>query len=350
MNDSSAFLGPLLRTRFASDSRIAPYQLTSALQNEYMIRKTELEREFASRLESEASATRYGRRALKEYMENVAHVGSDNSVREAARVASRQQNRSRYCLVTLYFSGGFVSTRQAIALDAIRCAIDRTQYDRRAVDQCLAAFVVTLDRVLNSAGHSAQFLRPNSERAFQRICSVWRRDVWSIFVDALSEIGPLGGPAWRSSNEVRQRDALDLIRDQEIREFRAIYADPPYTKDQYSRYYHVHETTHLYDFPGSVGRGRYRGDRFFSSFSSLLRVETAFRSLFDMAASHGVPVVLSYPPDGLLCQKGHDTARIAGEYFAEVRTVAFDARHSTMGASNGNRSNDKVEHVYVCRP
>lgn len=282
-------------------------------------------------------------------MESVPHVGSDSSMSEAAQDARQKADRSRYCLVTLYYSGGYVSTRQAISLDAIRCAIDRTIVEDYAVDQCLAALTVTLDRVLNSAGHSAQFLRPNSEFAFRRIRSVWRRDVWRLFVDALSEIAPLGSRNWRSNNEVVRSDALKLIRRRGTSEFRAIYADPPYTKDQYSRYYHVHETAHLYDFPSSSGRGRYRNDRFFSSFSSASRVETAFRSIFSEAASSSVPIVLSYPPDGLLCRKGLDTASIAREYFARVETFAFRATHSTMGASNGNRSNEKVEHVYVCR-
>ena len=350
MNDASAFLGPLLRTRFMTDSRVVPHRLATALQTEYKIRKAELDDEFANRLQAESKAVRSGRIALREYMEAVPHAGSDSAIGEAAQDASRQAGRSRYCLVTLYFSGGYVSTRQAIALDAIRCAIDRNLVAPCERDQCLAALTITLDRVLNSAGHSAQFLRPNSERAFRRIRSGWRRDVWSVFVDSLSELAPYGNPSWRSKNEFRQCDALELMRSREINMLRAIYADPPYTKDQYSRYYHVHETTHLYDFPASTGRGRYRDKRFHSSFSSSLRVEAAFKALFSEAASNDVPLVLSYPPDGLLCRTGIDTAAMASDYFSRVDTATFDATHSTMGASNGNSSSKKVENVYVCRP
>ena len=350
MNDASAFLGPLLRTRFSSDSRVAPHRLANALRPEFKIRRDQLEDEFADRLRSESKALKSGRLALNEYMESVAHVGNDDAMKTVSRLASRRTGRGKYCLMTIYFSGGYVSTRQAIALDALRCAIDRKLEESQEVDQTLAALTVTLDRVLNSPGHSAQFLRPNTETAFHRICAVWTRDVWTAFLNALSDLAPHGDPEWRFKNEYRQSDALDLVRDQSIQQLRAVYADPPYTKDQYSRYYHVYETLYLYDFPSSAGRGRYRDDRFSSSFSSLLDVEAAFRSLFSDTAARSVPVVLSYPPDGLLSRRGLDTADLVNEYFSEVHAMCFDTTHSTMGASKGRHSNRKVEHVYVCRP
>ena len=160
----------------------------------------------------------------------------------------------------------------------------------------------------------------------------------------------LGMWGWRSKNEFVQSDALDLIRDLSSPQLRAIYADPPYTKDQYSRYYHVHETLYLYDFPSSIGRGRYRHNRFSSSFSSLQNVEQSFRSLFSETATAKVPIVLSYPTDGLLSQNGPTTVELAKEYFVDVRTTSFDMTHSTMGASKGTSHQKKVEHVYVCRP
>lgn len=350
MNDASAFLGPILRTRFASQSRIQPQQLADILRTEFNIRKNQLEDDFAQRLTMEAAALNSGRSALKEYMDSVPHVGSDDSLRTLSRLSRHNLDREKYCLVTIYFSGGYVSTKQAIALDALRCAIDRSLEDVQGRDQSLAALTITLDRVLNSPGHSAQFLRPNTETAFRRIRATWTRDVWNIFLDSLSELVPYGDQGWRARNEHRQGDALDLVCDEPIQHLRAVYADPPYTKDQYSRYYHVHETLHLYDFPASFGRGRYRDQRFSSQFSSSSCVESAFRTLFRETATNGIPVVLSYPPDGLLHDKGVDTGQLASEYFSEVRITSHSTMHSTMGASKGIHSNRKVENIYVCRP
>ena len=168
MNDMNAFLGPLLRTRFVSESRAAPERIAGVLQPEFRERKKQLEEEYADRLLSEAKAIKDGRSALSEYMESVPHVGSDDPLGALSRSASQELGRSKYCLMTIYFSGGYVSTKQAIALDALRCAIDRKLEDSWEIDHSLAALVVTLDRVLNSPGHSAQFLRPNTVPAFRR--------------------------------------------------------------------------------------------------------------------------------------------------------------------------------------
>ncbi len=257
-----------------------------------------------------------------------------------------REGDGRYCLATIYFSGGYFGTRQAIQIDALRCAIDQ-DLAGNAHDQALAAFLVAVDRSLNSPGHSAQFLRPNGDDAFRRIQAVFARDVWETFVDALSEISPVGSARWRSNNEFRNGDALDLLTSG-LPQLRAVYADPPYTKDQYSRYYHLHETLYRYDFPDSTGRGRYRQGRFTSAFSMLTEVEGAFASLFDAVSRMRKPLILSYPPDGLLGRRDIDAAQLAGGYFKNVDTYSFTATHSTMGASKGASSNQKVENIHVC--
>jgi len=351
MNDANAFLGPMLRSQFAVAERTAPYRVVDCLRSEFVRRRQQLEESYNDRLNAEATAMRSGREALHDWMEHIKHVGSSSEIAAEADRASRRTGPGRYCLATLYFSGGYFSTKQAIGIDALRCAIDRSSSMAESEqDQALAALTLTLDRVLNSPGHSAQFLRPNSESAYRRIIRVWSRDVWNVFVDCLSELKPVGGKDWRRRNTFRQSDALDLVADRSIRRLRAVYADPPYTKDQYSRYYHVHETLFLYDFPGSTGRGRYRSDRFASSFSSVVRVEEAFRSLFESVSSRGIPLILSYPTDGLLFRRGIDTVVLASEYFRSVSTSSFAATHSTMGASTGLSSNQKVENIHVCRP
>ena len=45
-----------------------------------------------------------------------------------------------------------------------------------------------------------------------------------------------------------------------------VYIDPPYTNAHYSRFYHILETLVNYDYPELEFFGRYRNDRFQSSF------------------------------------------------------------------------------------
>ena len=60
------------------------------------------------------------------------------------------------------------------------------------------------------------------------------------------------------------------------------------------------------------------------------------------------PLVLSYPPDGLLSRSDVDAASLASAYFKNVKTYSFTAAHSTMGASTGVSTNQKVENIHVC--
>jgi adenine-specific DNA methylase len=89
-------------------------------------------------------------------------------------------------------------------------------------------------------------------------------------------------------------------------EVSVIYADPPYTRDHYSRYYHVLETLCLRDNPivsttlvngeEQISRGIYRIDRYQSEFCIKSKAPKAFSKLFYMVKQLQVPLVLSYSP------------------------------------------------------
>ena len=84
---------------------------------------------------------------------------------------------------------------------------------------------------------------------------------------------------------------------------RGVYVDPPYTKLQYSRYYHVLNSILVYNYPDISGRGRYppRSCRFSSKFeyqSSAAKKE--FAALFQQCASMRATILLSYTSKGLV--------------------------------------------------
>ena len=304
---------------------------------------------YSNRVELEGRAVDCGANALKRYLEHAPHVGVSASYQEEARRAKSSSGPTRYQLMTLYFSGGYVSTRQAIELDAIRYAVDTIVENQHARHLCHAAMTITLDRVLNAPGHSAQFLRPNGEAGLNRIKRTWSKSAWDTFRDVLKTLEPVGSKSWRSMNSFTCGDALQLASSEPPSPWRAFYADPPYTDDQYSRYYHVHETYSRYDFPSSSGRGRYRDTRFVSSFSLKRQVEGAFRALFAGCSGSQTPLVLSYPPDGLLTKQGMMITDLMADYFNDIEINCIETNHSTLGASKGKSYNRKIEHVYVCK-
>jgi adenine-specific DNA-methyltransferase len=172
------------------------------------------------------------------------------------------------------------------------------------------------------------------------------RDVWSVFQDKLGELTLVGSPAWRKNNAVISQEARDVLRGR--RRFGLVYADPPYTKDQYSRYYHLYETLYRYDYPVSVGAGRYRDDRFVSDFSLRSKVVTAFVELAELVSSRDVPLILSYPSNGLLVSAGVDLRELLADHFVHVNVVSVETNHSTLGARGGRQTKPATENLYVC--
>jgi hypothetical protein len=83
-----------------------------------------------------------------------------------------------------------------------------------------------------------------------------------------------------------------------------VYADPPYTRDHYSRFYHTLETIALGDDPSITmsnlgggdlhSRGGYRAGRHQSPFCIKSQAPAAFSALFAGVAELEVPLVLSY--------------------------------------------------------
>jgi len=185
---------------------------------------------------------------------------------------------------------------------------------------------------------------------FERIRRWWDRNAWEAFLIKLDELQPAGSRAWRKASRVTRGDALQVVKRRAFGGVTVAYADPPYTKDQYSRYYHVYETMYLYDYPASVGVGRYRGDRLSTEFSILSKVTDAFGRLFSALAARRIVLVLSYPENGLLTKSGKTMREILRLHFAKVTESTIPIDHSTMGASRRRPTKPALEKIYVAYP
>jgi adenine-specific DNA-methyltransferase len=165
-------------------------------------------------------------------------------------------------------------------------------------------------------------------------------------------MAPVGTESWRRRNRVFNQDCLELIPQlvQQRADVSVIYADPPYTDDQYSRFYHVLETLCLYDYPQVAGAGLYRTDRFQTGFSQIAQAPGALQKLIDSSARTGADLVLSYPANGLASKAGADVRAMLRKRFRRVevsKTVSHF--HSTFGASKGAARSAATELVYLAR-
>lgn len=280
------------------------------------------------------------------------HVGNDARLAAEAKRLARQPDAFPYRLFALTFAWGYFGLAQAIDIDSIRYALDDAKR-RRLIDAEQArwgvlALMQAASCIASTPGHFAQYLRATNDRSLGRVAAQRRRCVWSQFRNEWSLIHPYGTSGWRSGNRTMRRDVGQIWPELRKRGFKSgvIYADPPYSKDHYSRYYHVLETLVRYDYPASSGAGRYRPDRFVTPFSLTTKVMRAFDSLFRGAAATDSVMLLSYPTNGLV--SGKQLEAMLRSHFGEVDLVLCKrTNHSTLGARHGAATSQVHELVYM---
>jgi adenine-specific DNA-methyltransferase len=265
------------------------------------------------------------------------------------------KNPSNQNLFVTTYADSFFGVSQAIEIDAIIYSIDNSRkIGSITVDQ-RRWLIISLGRALlkvaNSTGHFAQFLKPK-QSTFKNFIKLRKRKLWAEWLSSTEEMSAVGSFEWRKNNKTFNQDCLNLLP-QIARSFprpSVIYADPPYTDDQYSRYYHLLETLVLYDYPSVTSAGLYRSDRFRSPFSIKTQAISSLDKLIGDTAAVGADLVLSYPTNGLVYEAGGNPDDLLRKYFRKVeRCCAVPYSHSTFGASKGAARASVTEQIYLAR-
>jgi adenine-specific DNA-methyltransferase len=318
-------------------------EIAEAHADPFSANESLLKKEFGARLEKEADAlaTR-DLRSLVRYLEaSQAEYQTQFTERKRQQYAAAPAT-SPYMLFTLLYADTYFGLSQCVEIDSIIFSVHQLAksgtVNPEQSDWLLLALGQAMLRTSSTVGHFAQYLMPKqttlSRFVAQRERSV--RDEWFL---CLSTLAPRGTRRWRQRNRAFNADSIEILQSLTSARQRpsVVYADPPYTDDQYSRYYHLLETVFLYDYPKTSSKGRYRDGRFQTPFSQRGRAVQATRILAQSVADLGAHLVLSYPHNGLLHQLGSGPLTILRESFKIVKTIAsVAARHSTFGASMGS--------------
>jgi adenine-specific DNA-methyltransferase len=258
-----------------------------------------------------------------------------------------------YRLFAYTHSGGYIGLMQAIEVDSIRFAIDSIEgfFPREGMVKpyLIAALGSAVKQCAASTGHFAQYLSPK-EANIKRWTNQRHRSVSSNFKNAVRCAKPVGDRSWRENNRVFHGDANALLSTLQSHEQRpaVVYADPPYTADHYSRYYHLLETLVDYKYQNVFGKGRYRPDRFTSDFSIKTKIYDAFVRMIKGASQLGSGLVINYPEYGLLENSEQLIPDLLSKHFKSVCTpIRLAHQHSTLGASKGEERRSVSEFIYV---
>lgn len=272
---------------------------------------------------------------------------------------------------TRYFGGSYFSYRQAISLDAIYMAAHAEPAE--SVDMKVAAraaLLSTASEIVNTVGK--QFAQPMSLRKpdgripqllLQRTLRDRGFDAFKVFKNWAERwsANALGG---NYKHHIVQRDVVEFVSNDTS--CGAYYADPPYTIDHYSRFYHVLETLCLRDSPRldemkkggrpAVMRGLYRTGRYQSPFCIPSEAPTAFERLFAATGGRRIPIVLSYSPFDE--NKGNrprlltlaELVSIARRHYKRVGVMDInDHSHRKLNARSLNTSiRNDAERLLIC--
>jgi adenine-specific DNA-methyltransferase len=192
---------------------------------------------------------------LIEHASMVAFHSSEQTVRPDFELAQKRASEliktaDKTTLILRFYGGLFFSYRQAAELDALLTVAHATQGAHR--DLLLAAIVSTASEIVNTVGkHFAQPIRPKGadgkpkRHLIAKIIGDRETDLPSLFMEWLDRYRSLE-PSGRAHEIVRAdfTEALSQLKDVSV-----VYADPPYTRDHYSRFYHVLETMCRWDNP-----------------------------------------------------------------------------------------------------
>lgn len=276
--------------------------------------------------------------------------------------------KSEDTIVARSFGGVYFSFEQAVVLDAALSVAQRAS--GKLQDTLKAVALSTASTLVNTVGK--QFAQPIQPRSKSGVVKPGLAN--SVHKDrSLDSLGTYRGwlekyselPHTRGNHQAIRADYLDALR-QYGSHCSVVYADPPYTRDHYSRFYHVLETMCLRDNPttslvvrngaSSLSRGVYRNDRHQSLFCIRSTAPGAFESLFSNARQLDLPLVLSYSPH----EEGDGThprvvsmqqiVELAGKYYRKVETLAVEGVTHNRLNRNGLKlkKRDQAEVIVKC--
>lgn len=271
--------------------------------------------------------------------------------------------------LTSFYAGNYFGVRQALDLDAIRAAIDGGREFEKGSWRHAAAMTALMhaaSMAVHSAGkHFAQPLKSRPENATflnSRLLTDRRISVPDAFASACAEINRTA-PAQDGGHRAITCEAEAHLADSDTR-YTLQYLDPPYTAQQYSRFYHVLETIAAGAVPllppnTKPTSGLYPPQRYKSAFSSRRRAPAALAQLLELAAQQNSAAIVSY---SVSSRASDGNARMisfeellsaCGAAFGPNNVEVVDLEHRYRQFNSGDKANanrDDKEVLVLCKP
>lgn len=261
---------------------------------------------------------------------------------------------SFYALFTTYYSGNYFGVKQSIEIDSIRYAIEKADIDLGTKNMLLSSlFYAMKEAVFSKDGHMAQplGLSNNLTRLFkQRKVSIYGK-----FITKVKDFYSDNFLTKDNENKVFNYTFEELFdyENDLFDDVGFIYADPPYTDMQYSRYFHLLNTVVDYKYPemtiyrGEVSKGLYTEGRYQSPLSQRSRALSYHKRFFDFCKKKqiGFGFSFAYPAD----PSNQPTDRYVLNIFDLIEygeiTLGNEFQYFTQSYNHSNNRNSQSKKV-----
>lgn len=273
----------------------------------------------------------------------------------------QDNNHSSYELFTTYYSNSYFGIRQAMEIDSLRYAIEQFK-DNKFYSALLASLYYAMkESVFSKDGHMAQPL--DLDKNHSRLIKQRKKSIFDLFFSKIDEFFSQEFISSTHNNKVFNLDFLELLKEKTIiKDVSLIYADPPYTDMQYSRYYHLLNTVTKYNYPKPTikndlfTKGLYTENRFQSKLSGKSKSLDSLMHLIEFSHKYSKDLVVSFGyPSDTCNQKTDRYVMNIEELIASCKTVygltsvdvvTTDHTHS----NNRNSAPKKVkEYLIICK-
>lgn len=272
------------------------------------------------------------------------------------------KKRNEYNLFLHYYAGTYFGIEQSIDIDAIIKTINEIELTetKNVLFSCL--FYAMKETVFSKDGHMAQPL--NIEKNVIRHIKQRKKEILFYFLNKLEEfISKSSNENINQNHKIYNLDMTVLLKERSFtdQKINLIYADPPYTDMQYSRYYHLLNIAVKYNYPqptiigGNFTNGLYTEGRNQSDLSKKSTAKNKIQDLYNYCKNNDITLVLSYAyPKDKINQKSdrytisiEDLVNMAKETFgnSKVQIEELNYRHANHRNST---TKEVIEYLIIC--
>lgn len=250
-----------------------------------------------------------------------------------------------WSLFLAYYRNTYFGIRQCAEIDFLRELCENV--DENINRHLMASVISSLTYCVSSTTHLAQYLKPTTEK---NSVNLLKRRSLHVIEHVIKRLKLLLSTSSLKNGEVMNVDFREALEHFDLDSSCVVYADPPYFKEHYSRYYHVLDTFVLYDYPEltynkrlcGTTKGRYRENRIVSDFGKKSLVRAAFNDLYESCIRYGNKLAISYACSSLV--EKDFFYNLAKEKELDIKVCEFELTHTGQGQA---RHKDVTEYLFL---